>query len=161
MTYGEQYAQAINASWFVPTCGTVAKEVVRKHFEIPGSKACLVTEKSASLEAAGFIDMQNCVFVNEKDVLDKVNFLINNPDKLREITDAGYNLVHAHHTFKQRNQIYQWYKLNKILKPHQKIAQLNPFKDLEVIDTKNDKKDTCIKCNGLHLRLLRKGESKI
>ena len=37
VTYGEQYARAINASWFVPTCGTVAKEVVRKHFEIPGS----------------------------------------------------------------------------------------------------------------------------
>jgi hypothetical protein len=40
MVQGEQYAKAINASWFVPTCGTIAKEVVRKHFEIPGSKAC-------------------------------------------------------------------------------------------------------------------------
>jgi hypothetical protein len=65
MMYGEPYARAINASWFVPTCGTVAKEVIRKHFEIPGCKACLVTERSAALESAGFVDMQNCVFAEE------------------------------------------------------------------------------------------------
>jgi len=51
---GEPYARMLNASAFVPACGTVAKEVVRKHFEIPACKACLITEQSAGLEAAGF-----------------------------------------------------------------------------------------------------------
>src|SRR5262249_24332264 len=68
MMYGECYARTINASWFVPTCGSVAKEVLRKHFEIPGCKACLITEKSAALESAGFVDMQNCVFADETTV---------------------------------------------------------------------------------------------
>ena len=54
---GEAYARALNASLF-STCGTIAGEVVRKHFEIPGSRACLVTEESRALKEAGFVHME-------------------------------------------------------------------------------------------------------
>ena len=55
---GEPYARMLNASFFVPACGTVAREVIRKHFEIPACRSCLVTQRSAGLEAAGFVDME-------------------------------------------------------------------------------------------------------
>lgn len=159
--HGEQYARTINASWFVPTCGTVAKEVVRKHFEIPGSKSCLITEKSPSLEAAGFVDMENCVFVDEHDVLDKLDYLFQNLDELKRITNAGYQLVHSRHTLNQRDQIFQWFNLSKNLKPNQKIVQTNPFEPLTVVEKSSGIKNSHIICNGLHLALLRQGDEKL
>ncbi|GAB1542303.1 hypothetical protein NUACC21_49770 [Scytonema sp. NUACC21] len=161
MMYGERYARTINASWFVPTCGTVVKEVVRKHFEIPASKSCLVTEKSPALEAAGFIDMQNCVFVDEHDVLDKLDYLFQNPDEYEKIINAGYELVHSRHTLKQRNQIFQWFNLSKKIQPNQKIVQINPFQPLIILDKASGINNSYITCDGLVVDLLRQGDKKL
>ncbi|MEV6343177.1 glycosyltransferase [Actinoplanes sp. NPDC051851] len=132
MVYGERYARLLNASEIVPTCGTIAKEVVRKHFEIPASRACLLTERTAAVEAAGFVDMENCVFADEQDVLDKLDHLFRNPDELARITDAGHRLVHTRHTAAQRDQVYQWYRLRTERRPGQRIVQPGPFAPLEL-----------------------------
>ncbi|MBW4619767.1 MAG: glycosyltransferase [Cyanosarcina radialis HA8281-LM2] len=161
MIYGEQYARTLNASFFVPACGTVAKDVVRKHFEIPGSRSCLIAEKTPSVEAAGFVDMQNCVFADESDILDKLDYLFKNPDELARITDSGYQLVHSQHTLKQRDQILQWFNLHKHLKPNQKIVQTNPFGDLTVVDKSSGIESSHIICNGAHLVALRQGDEKL
>jgi hypothetical protein len=161
MFQGEQYARLINASWFVPTCGTLAKEVVRKHFEIPASRSCLVTEKSPALEAAGFIDMQNCVFADEQDVLDKLDYLFQNQDKLERIIDAGYNLVHSRHTLRQRDQILQWFNLHKNLQPNQKIFQKNPFGSLTIVEKSSEIKGPSFVGNGLDISLLQKGDEEL
>ncbi|MBD2296486.1 glycosyltransferase family 1 protein [Anabaena sphaerica FACHB-251] len=161
MLYGEQYARTINTSWFAPTCGTVAKEVLRKHFEIPGSKSCLITEKSPTLEAAGFIDMQNCVFADEHDILDKLNYLFQHQDELEKITNAGYQLVHSRHTLKQRDQIFQWYNLYKNLKPSQKIVQSGLFQPLTIVEKSSDQKSYHIICNGLDISLINQGDEKL
>jgi Glycosyl transferases group 1 len=161
MISGEQYARTINASLFVPACGTVAKELVRKHFEIPGSKSCLITEKSPALEAAGFIDMLNCVFADENDVLDKLDYLFQNSDELERVTNAGYQLVHSRHTLKQRDQIFQWFKLYKNLKLNQKIVQTSPFEPLTIVEKSSGIKNSHIVCNGLHLVLLCQGDEKL
>jgi len=155
---GESYARMLNASLFVPSCGTLAKEVVRKHFEVPACKACLVAEPSRTLEAAGFIDMVNCVLAEEHDVLDKLSFLFQNPDELERIIQAGYDLVHQHHTIKQRDQILQWYELNKILQPHEKIVQPGPFEPLRVVDRSYGRGASDLVPEGLHLQILRQGD---
>jgi hypothetical protein len=159
--YGEQYARTINASWFVPSCGTVANEVVRKHFEIPGCKACLIAERTPALEAAGFVDMTNCVFATGKDLLDKLEFLFRNKGKLDEITRAGYELVHACHTQKQRGQMLQWLMLHKTLRPNQRIIQEGPFGPLEVVDKSSGIRSSHVLGNGIHLALLREGAARI
>jgi hypothetical protein len=161
MIYGEQYARMINASWFVPSCGTMAKEVVRKHFEIPACKSCLITEKTPALEAAGFVDMQNCVFADETDVLDKIDYLFQNPEELERITNAGYQLVHSQHTYKQRDQILQWFHLNKRLKPGQRIVQKNPFGPLTVVESSSGIQNSHIISNGLDRVLLHQGDEKL
>jgi Glycosyl transferases group 1 len=155
---GESYARMLNASWFVPSCGTMAKEVVRKHFEIPASKSCLVAERSPALEAAGFIDMVNCVFADEHDVLDKLSFLFNNQDELEQVIQAGFDLVHRSHTIRQRNQIFQWYDLNRVLQSHQKIVQSGPFEPLRLVDASSAGIASGVIPNGLHLQLLRQGD---
>lgn len=161
MMYGKQYARTINSSWFVPTCGSVEKEVVRKHFEIPASKSCLITEKTLSVETAGFIDMQNCVFADESNILDKLDYLFQHLDKLESITNAGYQLVHSRHTLKQRDQIFQWFNLYKNLKSTQKIVQTNPFEPLTVAEKLPEIKNSHIIGNGLIIKLLGQGDEKL
>jgi hypothetical protein len=157
--YGEEYARLINASYFVPTCGTIAKEVVRKHFEIPGSNSCLVTEETQGLQAAGFVDMENCVFVTEADVLDKLEYLFKNRDVLERITDAGHQLVHLHHTLRQRNQMLQWLTLHNDLRPHQRIVQMGPFGCLTTVNSESGITNYHTLSTGIDRALLRKGDT--
>ncbi|MCK1709636.1 MULTISPECIES: glycosyltransferase [unclassified Bradyrhizobium] len=160
MMYGETYARAINASWFVPTCGTVAKDVLRKHFEIPGCKACLITEQSAALESAGFVDMHNCVFADETTVLDKLAYLLEHEEELVGIIQAGYEFAHAHHTLRQRDQILQWFHLNKKLRAGEKIVQENPFGRLIVTDGSSGRSNHPTG-QGIHLTLLQQGDAAL
>jgi hypothetical protein len=158
--FGEPYARMLNASAIVPACGTVARDIVRKHFEVPGSNACLLTERSAPLEAAGFADMENCVFADESDVLDKLEHLFRNPDELQRITRRGHDLVHSRHTQKHRDQIYQWYRLNRDLEPNQRIIQADPFGQLAVVDRHSSRHSGHVAGHGLHLRLLHDGDAQ-
>jgi hypothetical protein len=160
MIHGESYARMINASLIAPTCGTIARELVRKHLEIPACKTCLITEKTPIIEAAGFLDMQNCVFVDSANVLDKVEFLFQNPDVLERITQAGFDLVHSQHTIKHRNQLYQWFKLHKNLGPGEKIVQISPFEPLKVVNA-NSPQPAPIRSNGLDRQLLQEGDKKL
>lgn len=127
---GESYARALNASLFSPTCGTIAGEAVRKHFEIPGAKACLVTEESAALREAGFCHMENCVFAGPDDVVEILDDLLKDRERLSRITENGYGLVHSRHTERHRPQIYQWFLLQQRLGGDDRIVQKGPFADL-------------------------------
>jgi hypothetical protein len=158
---GENYARTINAAHFVPACGTVAKEAVRKHFEVPGCRSCLITERSPALEAAGFVDMDNCVFADEHDILDKLAHLFRHRDELERITDSGYRLVHSRHTLKHRAQIFDWFRLNTTRQADQTIVQLNPFVSPVAVHRASGTKHQHLVSNGLHLQLLRRGDSKL
>jgi hypothetical protein len=131
---GEAYARALNASFVVPTCGTMGGEVVRKHFEIPAARACLITEPTPALAAAGFVDMENCVFADHRNVVERLDYLFAHPREMSRITDAGHALVHSRHTLQNRPQIHQWFMLNKDLRPNEKIVQEGPFGDLIKVD---------------------------
>lgn len=131
---GESYARALNASHFALSCGTMAGEVVRKHFEIPAAGACLLAERTPAVEAAGFVDGENCVFADGEDALDRIDHLFAHPEDLSRITAAGQKLVMERHTLRHRPQIYQWYSLVRQLAPGQRIVQLGPFEDLIAVD---------------------------
>jgi tetratricopeptide (TPR) repeat protein len=158
---GESYARALNASCCVPTCGTAAKEVVRKHLEIPACKSCLITEPSAALQAAGFVDMTNCVLADANNILDKLEYLFQHRDTLEEISTAGYELVHSRHTMKQRDQILQWYVLHRSLRPQQQIVQRNPFDPLTAVDRTPGSVESHVVCDGALTQLTRQGDRKL
>ncbi len=161
LLHGEQYAKALNASLIAPVCGTVAKELVRKHFEIPGCRACLITENSPAVRAAGFVDMKNCVFADESDVLDKLHYLFQHTDELEANTNSGHQLVHARHTRKQRDQMLQWLTLHAHIKPDQRIVQPGPFAPLSLVPTTSGVRNGHLISNGLHLALLRQGHEHL
>jgi hypothetical protein len=158
---GERYARTINASLVAPACGTVVREVVRKHFEVPACNTCLITERSPAVEAAGFVDMTNCVFADEHDVLDKLAFLFTHPDELSRITKAGHDLVHSRHTLAHRDQVLQWFNLHQTRRPDQKIVQLGPFEPLVLVHHSSGIGNSHITSHGLHLALLREGDTRL
>jgi hypothetical protein len=160
MLSGIRYARTINASEIAPVCGTVAKEVVRKHFEIPACNTCLITEQARNLEEAGFIDMTNCVFADEHDILDKLEFLFKEPDQLRQITNAGHQLIHSRHTQNNRDQILQWFNLNRNLGSDDRIVQTNPFAPLTVLSRTAHRSPNSVEM-GTHLQLLREGDEML
>lgn len=158
---GEAYARMLNAAWFVPACGTVAKEVVRKHFEIPACGSCLVTERSPALEAAGFVDMENCVFADEHNVIEKLSLLLADHERLRDVIESGHKLVMARHTNKHRTQILQWYALQSKLTNNWKIVQPNPFGELALAQSASAPKRPYIVSGAHHLALLREGDNRV
>jgi hypothetical protein len=158
---GERYARTINASWLVPACGTVAREVVRKHFEVPACRAALLAERSEGLEAAGFVDMENCVFAGDRDVLDKVEWLFRDPERLLALIDRGHRLAHSRHTAEQRDQILQWYRLRVALPPGQRIVQDGPFGPLRAVGAESGAATLHVRGRGLHLALLREADALV
>jgi hypothetical protein len=160
MIHGEPYARMLNASWMVPSCGTMAKDLVRKHLEIPGSRTCLITERTPAVEAAGFVDMKNCVFADESDLVDKVDWLFGHQDELQRLVDAGYELVHAKHTMQQRDQLRQWLELHRSLRPGQTIVQAGPFEPLAVADTSQGIRNGHVTRDGIDRVLLRAGDKQ-
>jgi len=161
MTYGEAYARMLNASWFVPACGGMARELVRKHLEVPACKACLITERTPALEAAGFVNGENCIFADDGDVLDKLEQLFQDQQKLQTIIDRGYKLVRSRHTMEQRDQLFQWFTLNRNLRSDQKIIQTGAFGDLCVVNKSSGIQSAHIIGNGLDRALLREGDDKL
>lgn len=155
---GEPYARLLNAAKISPACGTVGGEVVRKHFEIPACNTCLITEETTHIKQAGFVDMKNCVLGDSHDLLDKLELLFSNEEQLQRITADGYKLVHASHTMKQRDQILQWYLLNKKLPAHHKIIQPDPFRPLQVVPAGLQESLPPAISLGKHLQAMREGD---
>lgn len=155
---GEKYAQLLNSAYIAPTCGTIANEVVRKHFEIPATGTCLLTERTAGLEAAGFEDMKNCVFADEHDVLDKLEWLFENPHELAYITSAGKQLVDSRHTIHQRGQVLEWLQAYQQTGPCQKVVQTSPFGPMKMVDAASGEKPGHAAVGGLDRRLLTEGD---
>jgi len=158
---GDQYAQLINASWVAPTCGTIANEVVRKHFEIPACNTCLLSQKTAALEAAGFVDLVNCVLADDVEVLDKLDWLFQRPDELDRIIKAGKQLVASRHTMQHRDQILQWFTLHETLQPGQKIVQPGPFLPLTIVDESSGINNRHVMSGGLDRLLMNQADDKL
>jgi hypothetical protein len=161
IVWGESYARMLNAAWFAPACGMVAKEVVRKHFEIPACNTCLVAERTAGLEAAGFVDLENCVFAEPGDVLDKLDSLMRAPERLLTIIARGHDLVHSRHTMANRDEIFQWWRLRTGLQPGQRIIQENPFGPLRAVDETSQVRTGHLAPNADDRLLLRQGYAEL
>ncbi|HVU89700.1 MAG TPA: glycosyltransferase [Pirellulales bacterium] len=158
---GVKYAQLLNSSYIAPTCGTIANEVVRKHFEIPACNSCLLTEKTPGLEAAGFRDMVNCVYTDENDVLDKLEWLFEHPEELARITAAGKALVDSRHTIHHRNQVFDWFNLHRRLKPGQRVVQPGPFEPMRISEIASGEANRHAAANAVDGALLAAGNQRL
>jgi hypothetical protein len=158
MVIGEEYARWLNRAWFSVTDGTIRGHLVKKHFEIPGSHCILVTDYIPVLENAGFQDMKNCLFVDENNVVEKIDYLLDNVDLLKTVAKNGYDLVQSRHTLRHRPQIWEWFNLNKYLQAGQKIVQVGLFDSLQAVDRNSHIDNFRLKANVLDQKLLKEGD---
>jgi hypothetical protein len=158
---GEQYARLINSTLIAPTCGTIANDVVRKHFEIPACNTCLVTQRTPAVEAAGFRDLVNCVFADDDNVVERLDWLFGQPELLHRITQAGRDLVASHHTIRNRDQLFQWYNLHEQLKPNERIVQLGPFQPLTIVEQGSAIRNAHLMTGGAQTLLLAQGDEEL
>ncbi|WP_106816265.1 glycosyltransferase [Microbacterium timonense] len=127
MPSGEAYARSLSSALIVPTCGTIADELVRKHFEIPAAGAILLTERTDAVEAAGFVDMENCIFADTDDVVDKVEQVLGDEALRERIARSGQELAHSRHSIENRSQIREWYDLSRQAKSGERVFQRDLF----------------------------------
>ncbi len=59
-------------------------------FEIPASRVALIVKRNSFIEKLYIEDKEAIFFDNERELNDKIDFLLSNPDKLNEIADNGY-----------------------------------------------------------------------
>lgn len=111
MIEGEQYARAISRARVVPTCGTIARDLVRKHLEVPACGSLLVAEPSATLTAMGFVDGENCLLAPEAKAADRIVEVLHDEAELGRLTTAGRELVLERHTMAARDEIARWYRV--------------------------------------------------
>ena len=136
---GKEYAEWINRSKFVPTCGGFIRVIVNKHLEIPASKSLLITQETEAAKEMGFVDMQNCVFAESADDLEpKLKLLMTDQALYDKITVSGYELIHEFHNATKRPQLLQWFQLFK--KYGLDVRQPSLFGDLVVSSTINNYK---------------------
>lgn len=124
--FGQDYARLLSASVFVPACGSMSRDLVRKHLEIPASGAGLIAEDTPALAAFGFVDMQNCVLGEADAIAEKLDILLADPQRLHGIVTAGHDLVHEFHVQSRRDQVLQWLQLQAVRGSADRIVQAGP-----------------------------------
>jgi hypothetical protein len=131
--YGKAYLDLLSKAKYIPTDGGFGRILVNKHFEIPASSSCLITQPSKAVSAAGYKDMLNCIMAESFDeIVEKINLCEETPELYSSIVKKGYDLVFNHHTEKHRPQLYQWYLLNKRKTKEETIGHPSAFGPLEL-----------------------------
>ncbi len=142
---GGDYYAMLNRCKISLTCGAEVNVFLNKHFEITLAGTCLATERTPVLEAIGFKDLVNCVFVDGNNVLDKLEYLYSNEDELLKITQAGKS--HMQELFEKYNMyrmIDLWYKAYTALNPNEQVIQTDYFNFITT--TKNNPEIPEIPC---------------
>ncbi|MEO7934263.1 MAG: glycosyltransferase [Chthoniobacterales bacterium] len=130
---GEAYARMLNRSSIALACGASRHIFMKKDLEIPASRSCLLTEPNDTLIHLGFRDMENCVFAEPDNVVEKCRHLLDHPDALQKITDRGRAFVLERHSAKARRVIADWLELRNQKKPGERIIQPDVMNRLELV----------------------------
>lgn len=98
---GSGYAMRMNQYRAAFTDSSIFNYVLAKYFEIPATGALLVADDAVSgpLRQIGFIENEHYVPVSEKDLEEKIAFVLDerNHDELDQIRKRGQELVWARH----------------------------------------------------------------
>lgn len=91
---GDDYARLISESRL--GLGLLSKWIPEKHttrtFEIPACKTCLVTESNDEIDNF-FADSECLKFKDADDCLIKVQSILQTPEKIKEVSELGFNRV--------------------------------------------------------------------
>ena len=84
-------------------------QIKARVFEITGCGGFLLTENAPYLDEYFDIEKELVIFHDKKDLNDKINFFLKNPDKLKFIAKKGQIKTIQHHTYEKRfNEIFKY-----------------------------------------------------
>jgi spore maturation protein CgeB len=92
--FGEEYAKTISEASF--SLGLLSKRFPELHttrtFEIPACGTALLTEQNK--ETASFYKADDVIFFKDMpNLISKIKYFLSHPDKLKEVTDKGFDKV--------------------------------------------------------------------
>ena len=132
---GSAFAEQLNRTKIAFACGSINRSFTRKHLETCGTRTALFCEQIPILEALGFRDGDNCVFVNEKNVREKVADYLADEPKLEQLAQRGYEFVRSQHALESRRQLIEWYLLRQSSHTSKmRIGQPDIKRPLELVD---------------------------
>lgn len=99
---GRNYARLLNSAEVVFTCSSIFKYPVLKFFEIPGCKSVLCADYNNEIEKLGFIPDKNMIEISKDTGSDDIEKLLKDKNKLEDISQKGYELIHSRHTVRKR-----------------------------------------------------------
>ena len=98
---GHDMVRAIN-SYQIHFNKNISNDINYRSFETIGCETLLLTNYNDQYLKLGFIDMENCVlYSSHHDMLDKVDFLKQNPNEIKKISNKGKELA-SNHTYNKR-----------------------------------------------------------
>ncbi|MFA8439161.1 glycosyltransferase [Pueribacillus sp. YX66] len=98
----ERYAQEINRAKMLFTSHSNYQYPVLKYFETAACNTLLMANGSQELIDLGFIDGKTYVEVDEKNVLEKAHYYLENEEERRNISSRAYNMVRERHSTAKR-----------------------------------------------------------
>lgn len=98
----EKYAQTINSSKMLVSCGGKYHLVFNKIFEAMACKTLYVGEKPYGEKELHLEDGVNYVAINVDNFVDKIRFYLDNPEKINCITNNAYETFVKYHTVEAR-----------------------------------------------------------
>jgi len=100
---GMQYLELLNSAKIHPACGATVEYVVCKYAEIAASNTMIISPWFEELGDYGFINGQNIVIADNRNMRNKIDYYLSNDEKRYEITENGRKLIQEKHTCRIRS----------------------------------------------------------
>ena len=111
----EEFAVHINCSTICITGSSSYKYLVQKYYEVTACGTLLMADMCMDAEYQGFIPGENFVEIRADNVVEKVEYYLNNPGEAQRISQNGRELILQRHTHDIRAR-----ELIEILKRYKK-----------------------------------------
>jgi len=99
---GENFARAISASKIFISSSSRWRIPLQKTFQGMGCGVCTFVDEPIGAKDLGFEDGYNLVYVDKKNVLDKINYYLRNEEEREIIAKNGLETIRKYHTISLR-----------------------------------------------------------
>lgn len=100
----KDYDNLIQSAWICVTGGSIINAPVQKYIEIPAASTLLLSNWFSDLGMLGFKDEVNMVSYTKENLVNKVEDLLKDKEKIKEISENGRSLILSKHTSEIRSK---------------------------------------------------------
>jgi len=97
----KDFSMFINRAVITGTSNGIGR-IFAKTFEIPASMSLMACNETPYMDEAGFIPDENFILIDRKNLKEKILYYLERPEKVKEMTEKGFRLVHERHTVQRR-----------------------------------------------------------